>query len=149
MDDLPSLPGTLIEVATILHEFGRADVTLVEACLRRLVSLLPQSASARRDAFDSGAAHAIIVAMGAHLGASGGDVASSAHLGASGGDVASGAHLGASGGDVASGAEVMPASALQVPTSALRAPCTASKLGCEALGHVAIGEQRYTRIATD
>ena len=123
MDDLPSLPGTLIEVATILHEFGRADVTLVEACLRRLVSLLPQSASARRDAFDSGAAHAIIVAMGAHLGASGGDVAS--------------------------GAEVMPASALQVPTSALRAPCTASKLGCEALGHVAIGEQRYTRIATD
>ena len=136
MDDLPSLPGTLIEVATILHEFGRADVTLVEACLRRLVSLLPQSASARRDAFDSGAAHAIIVAMGAHLGASGGDVAS-------------GAHLGASGGDVASGAEVMPASALQVPTSALRAPCTASKLGCEALGHVAIGEQRYTRIATD
>ena len=136
MDDLPSLPGTLIEVATILHEFGRADVTLAEACLRRLVSLLPQSASARRDAFDSGAAHAIIVAMGAHLGASGGDVAS-------------GAHLGASGGDVASGAEVMPASALQVPTSALRAPCTASKLGCEALGHVAIGEQRYTRIATD
>ena len=136
MDDLPSLPGTLIEVATILHEFGRADVTVVEACLRRLVSLLPQSASARRDAFDSGAAHAIIVAMGAHLGASGGDVAS-------------GAHLGASGGDVASGAEVMPASALQVPTSALRAPCTASKLGCEALGHVAIGEQRYTRIATD
>ena len=136
MDDLPSLPGTLIEVATILHEFGRADVTLVEACHRRLVSLLPQSASARRDAFDSGAAHAIIVAMGAHLGASGGDVAS-------------GAHLGASGGDVASGAEVMPASALQVPTSALRAPCTASKLGCEALGHVAIGEQRYTRIATD
>ena len=136
MDDLPPLPGTLIEVATILHEFGRADVTLVEACLRRLVSLLPQSASARRDAFDSGAAHAIIVAMGAHLGASGGDVAS-------------GAHLGASGGDVASGAEVMPASALQVPTSALRAPCTASKLGCEALGHVAIGEQRYTRIATD
>ena len=123
MDDLPSLPGTLIEVATILHEFGRADVTVVEACLRRLVSLLPQSASARRDAFDSGAAHAIIVAMGAHLGASGGDVAS--------------------------GAEVMPASALQVPTSALRAPCTASKLGCEALGHVAIGEQRYTRIATD
>ena len=123
MDDLPSLPGTLIEVATILHEFGRADVTLAEACLRRLVSLLPQSASARRDAFDSGAAHAIIVAMGAHLGASGGDVAS--------------------------GAEVMPASALQVPTSALRAPCTASKLGCEALGHVAIGEQRYTRIATD
>ena len=136
MDDLPPLPGTLIEVATILHEFGRADVTLAEACLRRLVSLLPQSASARRDAFDSGAAHAIIVAMGAHLGASGGDVAS-------------GAHLGASGGDVASGAEVMPASALQVPTSALRAPCTASKLGCEALGHVAIGEQRYTRIATD
>ena len=123
MDDLPPLPGTLIEVATILHEFGRADVTLAEACLRRLVSLLPQSASARRDAFDSGAAHAIIVAMGAHLGASGGDVAS--------------------------GAEVMPASALQVPTSALRAPCTASKLGCEALGHVAIGEQRYTRIATD
>ena len=123
MDDLPPLPGTLIEVATILHEFGRSDVTLVEACLRRLVSLLPQSASARRDAFDSGAAHAIIVAMGAHLGASGGDVAS--------------------------GAEVMPASALQVPTSALRAPCTASKLGCEALGHVAIGEQRYTRIATD
>ena len=123
MDDLPSLPGTLIEVATILHEFGRSDVTLAEACLRRLVSLLPQSASARRDAFDSGAAHAIIVAMGAHLGASGGDVAS--------------------------GAEVMPASALQVPTSALRAPCTASKLGCEALGHVAIGEQRYTRIATD
>ena len=123
MDDLPSLPGTLIEVATILHEFGRADVTLAEACLRRLVSLLPQSASARRDAFDSGAAHAIIVAMGAHLGASGGDVAS--------------------------GAELMPASALQVPTSALRAPCTASKLGCEALGHVAIGEQRYTRIATD
>ena len=136
MDDLPPLPGTLIEVATILHEFGRSDVTLAEACLRRLVSLLPQSASARRDAFDSGAAHAIIVAMGAHLGASGGDVAS-------------GAHLGASGGDVASGAEVMPASALQVPTSALRAPCTASKLGCEALGHVAIGEQRYTRIATD
>ena len=123
MDDLPPLPGTLIEVATILHEFGRSDVTLAEACLRRLVSLLPQSASARRDAFDSGAAHAIIVAMGAHLGASGGDVAS--------------------------GAEVMPASALQVPTSALRAPCTASKLGCEALGHVAIGEQRYTRIATD
>ena len=136
MDDLPPLPGTLIEVATILHEFGRSDGTLAEACLRRLVSLLPQSASARRDAFDSGAAHAIIVAMGAHLGASGGDVAS-------------GAHLGASGGDVASGAEVMPASALQVPTSALRAPCTASKLGCEALGHVAIGEQRYTRIATD
>ena len=116
MDDLPPLPGTLIEVATILHEFGRSDVTLVEACLRRLVSLLPQSASARRDAFDSGAAHAIIVAMGAHLGASGGDVAS--------------------GGEV-------------VPTSALRTSCNASKLGCEALGHVAIGEQRCTRIATD
>ena len=116
MDGLPLLQGTMIEVATLLHEYGRADVTLAEACLGRFVALLPQSASARRDAFDSGAAHAIIVAMGAHLGASGGDVAS--------------------GGEV-------------VPTSALRTSCDASKLGCEALGHVAIGEQRCTRIATD
>ena len=55
--------STVVEVATIMHEFGRSDVDLALACTSRLVALLPASSSSRRDGHDSGAPAAMVVSM--------------------------------------------------------------------------------------
>lgn len=58
--------GTVVEVATILHEFGRADAGLAEACVARLAVLLAQSATHRKDGHAAGVAAATALVMGAH-----------------------------------------------------------------------------------
>ena len=58
--------GTLTEVATILHEFRRADASLAEACAHKLASALAATLGSRKHGYEAGAAAALAVAMAAH-----------------------------------------------------------------------------------
>ena len=58
--------GTTTEVATILHEFARADPILAEHANARLATLLATSSANRRDGHAAGAPAAVAVAMAAH-----------------------------------------------------------------------------------